>query len=297
MLPTQGDPESSQLFGGMAGAALGVDEFEVCPGLVLRQTYAHVMSPYILAFKRPESRGQHHPAPWKSARGGVFVDVEIEVALDEGTRPTGFDRLNTLWWVVALLRLSTGATLRMPVVSDASFADVATSTVEPDLWPIEMLPSQIPTVSAPPQDINEDSLLWLRGAFVSGATLMRDALFGRAFQTLDGAIWAHSPGSAIVTVWAALETLVRPGRTDIGKRLAMSVAALLEPPGTERDRLFQRAKGLYEARGSSAHASQSPEVEQLVSSFDIARRSFMASIDSHTVPDSTQLQEMWRLKQ
>lgn len=137
MLPMQSDPEVSQLFGGMAGATLGVDEFEVCSGLVLRQTYAHVMSPYILAFKRPESRGQHHPAPWKSARGGVFVDVEIEIALDEGTRPTEFDRLNTLW----LLRLSTGASLRMPVVSDASFADVATSTVEPNFWPIDTVES------------------------------------------------------------------------------------------------------------------------------------------------------------
>ena len=25
------------------------------------------------------------------------MDVEIEIALQQGTRPTGFDRLNTLW--------------------------------------------------------------------------------------------------------------------------------------------------------------------------------------------------------
>ena len=37
------------------------------------------------------------------------MDVEIEIALRQGTRPTGFDRLNTLWWIVALLRLSSGA--------------------------------------------------------------------------------------------------------------------------------------------------------------------------------------------
>ena len=293
----QSDPESSPLFGGMAGATLGVGELEVCPGLVLRQTYAHVMSPYILAFKRPKASGGHHPGPWKSARGGAFVDVEIEVGLDEGTRPTGFDRLNTLWWVVALLRLSTGADLRMPIVSNASFSNVATGAVEPIFWPFEMLPTQVSTVSAPPQEINEDSLLWLRGAFAPGSKLMRDGLFGRAFQTLDSAIWAHSRGSAIIAVWAAIDTLMRPGRTDIGKRLAMSVAALLEAPGPERDRLFQRAKSLYEARGSSAHASKSPEGEQLVSSFDIARRCFMASIDNRTVPDSTRLQERWKLKQ
>ena len=64
-------PENVPLFGGVSGAALGVDEFEICEGLVGRKTYAHVMSPYILAFHRPERPGQHHPAPWKSARGGV----------------------------------------------------------------------------------------------------------------------------------------------------------------------------------------------------------------------------------
>ena len=86
-------PDNVSLFGGVAGAVLGVDEFEICDGLVLRKTYAHVMSPYVLAFHRPESHDTHHPGPWKSARGGVWLDVEVEIALQQGVRPTGFDRL------------------------------------------------------------------------------------------------------------------------------------------------------------------------------------------------------------
>ena len=92
------DPEKLPLFGGMAGATLNVDKFEICEGLVIRRTYAHVMSPYILAFRRPERAGQHHPGPWKPSRGGhVGLDVEIEIALQVEARPTGFNRLNTLW--------------------------------------------------------------------------------------------------------------------------------------------------------------------------------------------------------
>ena len=289
-------PENVPLFGGVAGAVLGVNEFEICDGLVLRKTYAHVMSPYILAFSRPVHSGQHHPAPWKSARGGVWLDVEIEIALQQDRRPTGFDRLNTLWWTLALLRLSSGAPLRMPVVSDTSFGVVAESSHEPVFWPVETLPRQIRTVPEPPQTIENEHMLWVREAFGPGAELMEDPAFGRAFEAFDGAIWAHSAGAALVTIWAALETLIRPGELDITKRLASSLATLLEPPGPGRDRLFGRLKTLYQARGGSAHASRAPEIQQLLSSFEIGRRSFVSCIDNRAVPDPEDLQEMWRWK-
>ena len=192
------------------------------------------------------------------------MDVEIEIALRQGTRPTGFDRLNTMWWILALLRLSSGAPVKLPVVSDVSFSTIADGPIEPSLWPIETL------------------------------ELMDDPAFGRAFQTFDAAIWAHTAGSALVTIWAALETLIQPGKQQITKRLASSLAALLEPPGPKRNRLFGRAKSLYEARGGSAHASRSPEAQQLLSSFEIGRQSFMSCIDRRALPKAAELQEMWR---
>ena len=291
------DPEKVPLFGGVAGAKLGVNNFEICEGLVVRQTYAHLMSPYILAFRRPEHEGQPHPGPWKTTRGGIWMDVEIEVALREGVSPAGFDRLNTLWWTLALLRLSTGARLRMPVVSDSEFSAIAVSSVEPTLWPIETLPHQFNIVPNPPSVIEEKHLVWVRRVFCGASELMNNLAFGRAFQTFDGVIWTHSTGSAIVMIWAALETLIRPGRNNITKKLATSLAVLLEPAGAERERLFQRLKLLYEARGSSAHASRSPEALQLLKSFDVARRVFIACIDKQELPNVERLQEIWRLKE
>ena len=289
-------PEKSPLFGGLAGAQLGTEEFEVCEGLVLRQTYAHLMSPYILALSRPERPGKHHPGPWKSARGGQWLDLEIEVALREDARPTGFDRLNTLWWVLALLRLATGANLRMPVVSDTPFSGIKDTPIHPIIWPIETLPRQLPTISDPPKVIDKRHLLWVRQVFSSGSKLMNHQAFGRSFQTFDGAIWAHSTGSAIIVIWAAVETLIQPGRPDTTKRLSSSLAALLEPAGAQRDRLFQRIRSLYEARSSSAHASRSPAVQQLFDSFEIARNTFVYCIDNDLLPDASRLHKMWRLK-
>ena len=290
------DPEKLALFGGLAGAVLDANEFEICHGLVLRRTYAHLMSPYVLAFQRPARADQHHPGPWKSTRGGAWLDVEIEVALCEGIRPTGFNRLNTLWWTLALLRLSSGASLRMPVVSDTSFAEVIESSVEPTLWPVETLPRQIITTRNPPESIGERNLFWVRQSFLSGSELMNDGAFGRAFQTFDSSVWAHSAGSAIIMIWAALETLMRPGRTNVTKRLASSLATLLEPEGAKRQQLYQHIKSLYEARGSSAHASRSPETQQLLESFCVARRAFVHCIENRQIPNPETLQDMWRLR-
>lgn len=289
--------DDAPLFGGLTGASLGVNEFEVCEGLVLRKTYAHVMSPFLLAFRRPERPGQHHPGPWKATRGGLWLDVEIEVALHRGVRPTGFDRLNTLWWTLALLRLSSGSALRMPVVSTSSFSTIAGSPIEPDLWPVETLPRQFQTVPDPPNVISEEHLRWVRDVFERASELMlTKSAFGRAFQTFDAAIWAHSAGSAIVMIWAALETLIRPGRRNITKNLASSLAAFLEPPGADRDRLFQLVSSLYGARGGSAHASRSPEAQHLMESFQVSRRSFIACLENHELPDNTRLLKKWQMK-
>ena len=147
------NPGNIALYGGVAGAGLGVDEFEVCNGLVLRKTYAHVMSPYILAFRRPGPTDLTHPGPWKPARGGMWLDIEIEIALQKGTRPASFNRVNTLWWLLALLRLaSLRAINNAGLFSDASFELIADSSLEPNFWPVETLPQQIRTVANPPED-------------------------------------------------------------------------------------------------------------------------------------------------
>ena len=95
-------PDNVPLFGGVAGAVPGVDEFEICDGLVLRKTYAHVMSPYILAFRRPEHSGQHHPAPllgfsidpkiglWDSLRG-VNITLGLPLIRTSADHGTAFD--------------------------------------------------------------------------------------------------------------------------------------------------------------------------------------------------------------
>jgi hypothetical protein len=50
--PQSNDPERVPIYGGISGITLAIPEFVLCDGLVLCETYAHVMAPYILAPER-----------------------------------------------------------------------------------------------------------------------------------------------------------------------------------------------------------------------------------------------------
>lgn len=263
-------------------------------GLELRETYVHVMAHFIAAFRRPERPNAPHPAPWKAAGGGIWFDALIEVSMAPGCpSPAPLDRLNTLWWVVALLRLRSGHSLRMPVISDVSFASIPTHPVEPQFWTIELSSNDTLRTPSGTPTIDEADLTWVREHLTTGASLLAQPHFSRAIQTLDSARWAHSAGSSLIVVWAALETLFRPGRLDVTKRLAKCIAAFIEQPGPERDRLYQRVVSLYGARGGAAHDSASPEHEQLLESAALARRCFTRVVEKG-LPDAALLLADWR---
>lgn len=76
------NPNDSPLYAGIAGVTMSFNEFEFGKGVVLKQTYAHIMTPYLAAFA-PAKPGSHHPAPWKSVSGGGFdITVELYVPLN-----------------------------------------------------------------------------------------------------------------------------------------------------------------------------------------------------------------------
>src|SRR5712692_2802135 len=61
------DPE--HVFAGLAGRPLDPASCELGDGVVISQTFAHVMAPLMAAFA-PAPPGGHHPAPWKVVSGG-----------------------------------------------------------------------------------------------------------------------------------------------------------------------------------------------------------------------------------
>ncbi len=132
--------ERQALYAGLAGPGMAPERFELGAGIVLRKTYAHVMAPYLAAF-RPAEPGKPHPAPWKAVSGGLGFDVALELSVPPDLDPPNpFDQAGVLWFLVALLRLRATPLVRVPVIASHPFADIPDLPFEPRFWPIEMEP-------------------------------------------------------------------------------------------------------------------------------------------------------------
>lgn len=293
--PPPKDPfniETDRLYGGLSGVALPDAVFDLGFGLTMRQTYSKLMLPYILAFARPAKPTAPSPGPWASV-GEKSLVMTIELELD-GEGGLGFDRMNTLWFVVALLRLKVSLPIKMPILSDRPLQRIPDDTERANIFPVEVQLQQLRT--APPSEPSLADFEWLRDNLFAAAELMKDPVFNRSFQTLDGGVHSQNAGAGIVIAWAAIETLIRPGNTKITERVCRALAAYLHGPGPERDRAFTHIERCYAARGGAAHAGTPPEAEQFHTAFRLARSALLRSIQRRERPDIEVLLEAWRTK-
>jgi hypothetical protein len=285
------DLKCDALYGGVSGLTLPMDEFELASGLSLASTYAHVMAPFLMAFAPPPRISAPHPGPWASLYGRG-LNILAEVRLAAGAKPLRFDRLNTLWFVVALLRLRLAQPLQIPVLADRALGDVPSDVERSNLLPVELDLSR--PVTAPVRAAKEADLVWLAEHLDAADLLMTDPVFNRAFRTLDHAVAIENAGAGIVIAWAAIESLLRPGSQRITERISRALAAYLHPPRAGRDRAFASIVKSYEARGGAAHAGRIPEAKQFQTAFQLARAAFLKTIEEDRLPDIEVLLERWR---
>jgi hypothetical protein len=197
------DPNLHDLYAGLTGVKLVPEKFELGDGAVISQTYAHFMAPFLMAFA-PALPGEPHPAPWKSAKGGFSIDISAELFLPSQCRLETIDRLNTIWWITALLRLKTTAGLYVPVISSERFSSIPSIQQEPELWPMEIHSHRLMAeyLTNPLLDISE--LQWLKNHWIEASNLLSNESFNFAMQAVDGSIWGSTARLAIVAVWVHL---------------------------------------------------------------------------------------------
>jgi hypothetical protein len=130
--------DKRHIFAGIGEAALEGESFDLGHGVCLRQTYACLMSPFLMAFS-PSEPGKPHPPPWRPAKGGLVHDITMELCVPEedARLPGGLTAAEAVSWIVALLRLAQYPFLVVPVLSDQSFSVAAHSEIEPNLRPFE----------------------------------------------------------------------------------------------------------------------------------------------------------------
>jgi hypothetical protein len=278
------------IFGGISGARLPVAEYDLGEGAVLRSTYVHVMSPFLMAFS-PAEPGKPHPPPWNTVNGGQAHDVYIELKIHTSGDPEWLVGPSALWWLVALLRLKASWTLSAPVFADHSFQEVP-KTSGAMLFPFELVSrrpvqndGQIPELGL--RELDWVAQNWKR----SGKLFHRDRNFAQAFEAFDNSTTIRSPALGLLTLWSALEHLFAPSKQELRFRVSANIACYLADSGQARLQLHKKLMKLYDERSQAAHTANKIEVEAASETYGIMKLVLEKMISDDGVPSRESLEK------
>lgn len=279
------------IYGGISGAKLPVNEYDLGEGAVLRATYAHVMSPFLMAFS-PAEPGKPHPAPWSPVGGGVSHDVHIELKINISGGPNELLGTQALWWVVALLRLKASWILSAPVFADCSFQEIPKASGA-RLFPFEMVTRRKMHADDTLPELELEDLAWVAQNWKRTAALShRDRNFALAFQAFDDSTTISSPALGLLTLWSALEHLFAPSKSELRFRVSSLIACYLTEPGEERMQLQRKLAKLYDQRSQAAHTAEQVEAEAASETFAIMSQVLLKIISEDRVPTRDFLEKL-----
>lgn len=283
------NPNTSPLYAGISGVQLEAESFELGHGVTLSKTFAHVMAPFLIAFA-PAKPGEPHPAPWSPVSGGLGYDIHVQLLVPaDFARPQWFSRLNTIWWLVALLRLKASSVAIVPVVSHSPFAEIPTAEQQAKFWPIEvghhrLLVEDLSTI------LSEHDLEWVKKYWIQGGDLMSESDdLNAAFQAFDNSLKGGRPSTSLMMLWGAIEQLFSPAKQELRFRISATLAAFLEPPGVDRLSLHKRIIKLYDERSKVAHGAGDGEYKALAETYALLKRAFIKIIEDGHVPTRDEL--------
>lgn len=273
--------ESAALFAGISRCRLEEDEFELCPGLSLRATYAHVFAPPMVAVSPPIRKTAPHPPPWYALEGGGISEaIGVEVAMTADARPLGISRFTTLKLIASAIRLLSAQPVCMPLLSNKAFAEAKVQGSQAHMWRLEPPPMIFGQQVLLTRSFNQS----LAGFLPNFSILETDADLSRAFTLADGMWWLPTLEAQLTTIWTAIEMLMRPGRRDTTKELARAVRSYSSLEKGAGDRLYQEVTRLYFARGASAHAGAEPSPKDVQDSYAILRAILIRALSERCRP-------------
>ncbi|MBJ9920661.1 MULTISPECIES: hypothetical protein [Burkholderia] len=269
-------------------------ELDLGQGLVLRRTYAHLMTTYMMAFQPPEAPGKHHPAPWKATTRHDGFDAHTELMIPAGYKPPGqltaFEVART---ITSVLRLFVDPTIRFLVQSTHSLSEVATT---PDreiaITPVESTKQYIQLALV--SDGNAPArLTWVRDHWQNAVALMAShADFRLAMEAFELSTFVPHHALTLVSLWGALEALFSPSTSELRFRVSVLIASYVHPPGEGRLALQREIFDLYDKRSAAAHGKPKHDTTHLVQTFNILQRVLVRMIEENAVPSKTALNQM-----
>jgi Apea-like HEPN len=261
-------------------------------GVVLSKTYAHLMAPFLMAFKSAPP-GKHHPAPWKAASGGFFFDVTAELIIPSNLKPKYESMIEVARTIVFLLRLWTNPAITLTVFSSHPFSTLAdTADNEAQLLPLEVQQRHFP-LGVGDRLQSKKSVQWVKDHWESTLDLITaHSEFRLAMYAIDLGQFIPDTALTMVSLWGALEGLFSPSTSELKFRVSSLIASYLTNPGSERLSLQKEVAKLYDKRSSAAHGKPKHEQNDLLKTFELLRQVLIKIISERRMPTKDHLERL-----
>lgn len=139
--------------------------------------------------------------------------------------------------------------------------------------------------------ITPDRLYWVTEHWSTAIELRENhAELRLAMDALDRGQFIPNYALTIVSLWAALEALFSPAKTELRFRVSVLIASYLKEPGKERQKLHKRIMRLYEDRSAAAHGLAKSNPNALLETFELLRQVILKMIGEHHVPSKEELE-------
>lgn len=274
---------------GLAGLELDEASFELGGGICIIKTYAHLMAPFVMAFK-PALPGTHHPGPWKAASGGFRFDVSAELLIPANIKEKFGSKIGVARTILFLLRLGVNPAITLPVFSNYPFESlVDVEDNKARLQPFEVQPRHFP-LGVVGGKATPEAVKWVADRWQATHRLKGESAdFALAVEAIDNGQFVQSSALTLVSLWGALEALFSPSTSELRFRVSALIAAFLEGPGVDRHRLQKEVAKLYDKRSAAAHGKPKHEAADLLATFNLLRQILMKIIDDGVVPNRESL--------
>lgn len=280
--------ENNTIYGGFSGIELELESFDLGLGIVLRKTYAHMFSPFMMAFK-PKGKYGFNDGPWKATKGGSSFDITIEIEIPYSKK---YEQEEVIWLIAALIRIGKAPYMSIPAISNMSFNSIVNSDVEPNIIPFETTDR----IFSPNKDskslLDKDDLFWLKEYWQSSLQLIKKyPKFGTAFKAFDSATIKGKTSSSLLSIWGAIEQIFAPTPGELRFRVASYLSSFLTEPGEKRYKLYKDILRLYNDRSAAAHTSKDIDYQPLIESFVHMRNALVKMIENKEVPNQEELEK------
>ncbi len=257
------DTRNISLCAGLVGLDLD-REYDFNDGIWLSKTNAQIFGPFYVS---------HEPkigddSPGEKAGFGMADRFRAQLYVPQEFEGRGLfnDRLDTIWWIAALIRLAVSPKLRVPGVVGNPPGKEGPYWVKPQVvYPREIGRRRIvPTddvysfLSKPISFKEGSGLDWVVANWLKGWKLFqKEKALELAIRSFDESAATNEVPLYLLSLWSGLESLFSPtDEQELRFRISANISTYIASPGSERLEVFKKVRDLYDVRSSVVHGGR-----------------------------------------